>query len=175
MEGTRVHRPSLGQTSWRLGLGWMVAWDRRNKTGIGLQRLSGLPTLASSSAPFPDSCSFLLFLATLCGIWDLSFPSRNGICAPYGGNAVTIGPPGKSPHFFKHSYSSLFIYFCGGPNPGLPHCRQILYQPSHREYWSTHSPGDLLDPGIKPGSSALQADSLSAELSGKPRYSIDVY
>ena len=90
-------------------MGWMVAWDKRNKTGIGLQRLSGRPTLFSS-APFPDSCSFLLFLATLCGIWDLSFPSRNGICAPYGGNAVTIGPPGKSPHFFKHSCSSLFIF-----------------------------------------------------------------
>ena len=30
------------------------------------------------------------------------------------------------------------------------------------------SPGDLPDPGIKPGSPASQADSLSAEPSGKP-------
>ena len=30
------------------------------------------------------------------------------------------------------------------------------------------SPEDLPDPGIKPGSPALQADSLPAELSGKP-------
>ena len=30
------------------------------------------------------------------------------------------------------------------------------------------SPGDLPDPGIEPGSSALQADSLPNELSGKP-------
>ena len=30
------------------------------------------------------------------------------------------------------------------------------------------SPGDLLDPGIKPGSPALQADALPAELQGKP-------
>ena len=29
------------------------------------------------------------------------------------------------------------------------------------------SPGDLPDPGIKPGSPALQADSLPTELSGK--------
>ena len=39
------------------------------------------------------------------------------------------------------------------------------------EYWSGWpfpSPGDLPDPGIEPRSSALQADSLSAELSGKP-------
>ena len=30
------------------------------------------------------------------------------------------------------------------------------------------SPADLPDPGIKPGSPALQADSLPTELSGKP-------
>ena len=33
---------------------------------------------------------------------------------------------------------------------------------------SIHSPGDLPDPGIKPGFPALQADSLPTELSGKP-------
>ena len=40
-----------------------------------------------------------------------------------------------------------------------------------QEDWSGltfHSPGDLPDPGIKPGSPALRADSLSAELQGKP-------
>ena len=31
------------------------------------------------------------------------------------------------------------------------------------------SPGDLLDPGIKPGSSALQADSLPSKPLGKPK------
>ena len=39
------------------------------------------------------------------------------------------------------------------------------------EYWSglpSPSPGDLLDPGIEPGSPSLQADSLPAELWGKP-------
>ena len=35
------------------------------------------------------------------------------------------------------------------------------------------SPGDLPDPGIEPGSPALQADSLPTELSGKPRYAND--
>ena len=33
--------------------------------------------------------------------------------------------------------------------------------------------GDLPDPGIKPGSPALQADSLPAELQGKPRWQVD--
>jgi len=40
-----------------------------------------------------------------------------------------------------------------------------------QEYWSgwpIPSPGDLPDPGIKMGSPALQADSLPAELLGKP-------
>ena len=31
------------------------------------------------------------------------------------------------------------------------------------------TPADLPDPGIKPGSPALQADSLPTELSGKPK------
>ena len=42
---------------------------------------------------------------------------------------------------------------------------------SRQEYWSESpfpSPGDLPDPGIEPGSPALQADSLSSEPPGKP-------
>ena len=34
------------------------------------------------------------------------------------------------------------------------------------------SPGDLPDPGIEPGSPALQADSLPTELLGKPSLSM---
>ena len=40
-----------------------------------------------------------------------------------------------------------------------------------QEYWNGfpfHSPGDLPDPGIEPRSPSLQADSLPAELTGKP-------
>ena len=43
---------------------------------------------------------------------------------------------------------------------------------SRQEYWSGlpfPSTGDLLDPGIKPGSLALQVDSLPSEPPGKPR------
>ena len=42
---------------------------------------------------------------------------------------------------------------------------------SRQDYWSGLPfpfPGDLPDPGIKPGSPALQADSLPSELPGKP-------
>ena len=67
---------------------------------------------------------------------------------------------------------SLFqgIFPTQGSNPGLPHCRQILYQLSHREaqqYWGglpIPSPADLPNPGIELGSPALQEDSLPTEL-----------
>ena len=42
---------------------------------------------------------------------------------------------------------------------------------SRQEYWSGLpflSPGDLPDPGIEPGSPALQADALPSELLGSP-------
>ena len=42
---------------------------------------------------------------------------------------------------------------------------------SRQEYWNGlpfPPPGDLPDPGIEPGSPALQADSLPAEVPGKP-------
>ena len=42
---------------------------------------------------------------------------------------------------------------------------------SRQEYWSgflVPSPGNLPDPGIKPGSPALQADSLPSEPPGSP-------
>ena len=42
---------------------------------------------------------------------------------------------------------------------------------SRQEYWSGlpfPSPGDLSDPGIKPGSPSLEADALLSEPPGKP-------
>ena len=46
---------------------------------------------------------------------------------------------------------------------------------SRQEYWSGlpfPSPGDLPDPGIEPGSPALQADALTSEPPGKPNINI---
>ena len=45
---------------------------------------------------------------------------------------------------------------------------------SRQDYWNGLpflSPGDLSDPGIKPGSPALQADTLPSEPPGKPNIS----
>ena len=49
---------------------------------------------------------------------------------------------------------------------------------SRQEYWSGQafpSPGDLLNPGLEPKSSALQADSLPSESPAKPRKDIKAY
>ena len=50
-------------------------------------------------------------------------------------------------------------------------CQSLSMGFSRQEYWSGlpfPSPGDLPNLGIEPGSPALQADSLSTELPGKP-------
>ena len=58
-------------------------------------------------------------------------------------------------------------------NPGLPHCRRILCQLSHKgspkilKCVVYHFSGDLPNPGIEPGSLELQVNSLTTELSGK--------
>ena len=47
---------------------------------------------------------------------------------------------------------------------------------SRQKYWSwlpSSSPGDLPNPGIKPGSPTLEADALTSEPPGKPNRQID--
>ena len=73
------------------------------------------------------------------------------------------------------------IFPTQGSNPGIPHCRQILCQLSHKGSprilkWTAYplssgssQPRNLPNPGIKLGSPALQVDSLPTELSGSPR------
>ena len=54
------------------------------------------------------------------------------------------------------------IFPTQGSNPGLPHCRGILYQLSHKGI------PRMLDWVANPFSSGMQADSLPTELSEKP-------
>ena len=68
------------------------------------------------------------------------------------------------------------IFATQGLNPGLPHCRHILYQLSHKESlrileWVAYpfSRGSSQPRNQTGVSCTLKADSLPAELSGKPR------
>ena len=54
----------------------------------------------------------------------------------------------------------------------VAHLALLSMKFSRQEYWSGlpfPSPGDLPDPGIEPGSPALQANSLLSEPPGKPK------
>ena len=84
-------------------------------------------------------------------------------------------PPGKPKNTGVGSLSLLQgIFLTQESNWGLLHCRWILYRLSHqgrpriREWVACPFSRDLPDPGIELGSPALQADSLPAELPGKP-------
>ena len=53
----------------------------------------------------------------------------------------------------------------------MAHQVPLFMEFSRQEYWGGYlfpSPGDLSNPGIKPGSPALQADYLPSEPPGKP-------
>ena len=71
------------------------------------------------------------------------------------------------------------VFSTQGLNPGLSHCRQILYQLSHQgsprilEWVACPSPGDIPNPGIELGSLTLLADPLPTELPGKPQFIFD--
>ena len=85
--------------------------------------------------------------------------------------------------FFKYHDLFIFINVCEVKSLS---CVQLFVTPwtvayqappsmgfSWQEYWSGlpfPSPGDLPNPGIEPGSSAFQADTLTSEPPGKPLY-----
>ena len=74
------------------------------------------------------------------------------------------------------------IFPTQGLNPGLLHCRWILYQVRHKgspwilEWVACPFCSGFPNPGMKPGSLALQSDSdsLPAELPGKPYQSLKI-
>ena len=99
---------------------------------------------------------------TLCDPTDCSLPSPS----------VHGNSPGKNTGVGY--YAPLQgIFPTQGWNPGLPHCRWILYCLSHQgsprivEWQCIPSPGDPPNLAIEPVSPALQVESLPAELPKK--------
>ena len=71
------------------------------------------------------------------------------------------------------------IFPTQGWNPGLPHCRQILYHLSHQGSprileWGgpTPSPGELPDPGTEPGFPACRQILYQLTFSPNPQYTL---
>ena len=93
-------------------------------------------------------------------------------CSPPG-SSVPGDSPGKKTGVGCHALLQ-GIFPTQGSNPGLPHCRWILYHLSHQGSpwileWVAYSfSRGSSHPKIEPGSPALQVDSLPAELPGKP-------
>ena len=122
---------------------------------------------------------------TLCDHTDCSLPGSSVLGIFQGRipqSGLSFPPPGA---IFPTQGSNLHLL-------NLLHCRQILYHSNHwgiqikggpsltlsmdcsppgQQYWSGlpfASLGYLPDPGIEPGSPALQSDSLPSETPGKP-------
>ena len=92
-------------------------------------------------------------------------------CSPPG-SSVHENSPGKNTGVGCHALLQ-GIFPAQGLNPGLPHCRWILYQLTHQGNprileWVAYpfSRGSSW-PRIKLGSPGLQADSLPSEIPGK--------
>jgi len=115
---------------------------------------------------FPDGavlCLVTQLCPTLCDPMDCSLPS----------SSVFGDSPGKNTGLGCHALLQGLL-LTQVSNPGLLHCRRILYQLSQQESPRIlelpliPSSGDLPDQ-IKPESPALQVDSLPDELPGKPQ------
>ena len=100
------------------------------------------------------------------GTWELScnpiLPPKAHLLIPYGGNL-----PLDKNEIVKVSLSCVQLF----ETPWTVARQAPLFMGfSRQEYWSglpLPSPGDLPNPGIEPGSPALQADSLLSEPPGK--------
>ena len=92
-------------------------------------------------------------------------------------DSLPAKPPGKPKNTRVGSLSLLqWIFLWQKLNPGLLHCRWILYQLSHQvslrilEWVAYPFSSDLPDPGNEPESGALQEVSLPTQLPGKPTW-----
>ena len=113
-----------------------------------------------------------------------SFQSLPTLFNPMGYNlalsSVHGDSPGKNARVGCHALLQGF-FLTQGSNPGFPHCSWILYHVSHQrspgilEWIAVPFPGDLPDPGIEPGSPALQAILYQLSYHGSPFLTMPYY
>ena len=166
LPGSSVHGNSQASI-----LEWVAICFSRESSQPGIKSVSPVsPALAGRF--FNTSTTWEVFIHELC------------LAAQYCPTLIDYSPPGSSVHGdFPGKNIGLGchallqgIFPIQGSNPGLPHGRQILYHLSQQGsprilQWVAYplSRGNF-DPGIEPGSPALEADSLPAELPRKPPF-----
>ena len=141
--------------AWLFMTPWTVAYHAPLSMGFSRQEYwNGLPFPSSRkrfSLVLSESESSVLLSVTPWTVESMNSPGQD----------TGVGSPSLLQGIFPTQ----------GLNPGLPHYRQIFFTcwatREAQEYWSGQSipsPGDFPDPGIEPE----QANSLPAELRGKP-------
>ena len=154
--GCNIHGRKPTKASQHRSLSWFFWSDNRSRYKQMGQRQTKKKKKKNCSAQQRKwnwkwkSLSCVRLFATPWSIYSLgNFPGQNS----------GVGSPSLLQGIFPTQES----------NPGLPHCRQILYQLSHQgsprilEWVAIAFPGDLPNPGIRLRSPALQTDSLQAE------------
>ena len=107
----------------------------------------------------PKACGILSSLSEV----ELAHPALEG-------EVLTTGPPGRSLLSWLRSQVLVAQWCLALCNP-MDCSPPLSMRFSRQGYWSGllfPSPGDLPNPGIKPGSPALQADSIPSEPQGSP-------
>ena len=89
--------------------------------------------------------SSLFFTCVLCLITQLCPTLWDPI--DWAGSSVHGDPPGKNSGVGCHALLQ-GIFLTQGSNPGLPHCRRILYYLSHQGTTGLH-PSPLIDPQLE--------------------------
>ena len=151
-------------------LTWRIPWTEEpgGLQSIGSQRVGhNWSNLACCHAPgFGDDCSKDSYSSPMKMKWNESHSVVSNTCDP-----VDCSSWSSSVHGILQARILEWV-LCPwdplGKNTGVG---PLSMGSSRQEYWSGlpfPSPGDLPNPGIKPESPALQADSLLTELWGKP-------
>ena len=142
-----------------------------------------LDTLTVSLAEFPPlpclpDMNACLFFQTQLSLCDAAVLSRS-VVSDFFATPWTVAHQAPLPMGFSRQE-----YWSGLPcppprdlpNPGLPHCRQILYHLTHQgsprilEWVANPFFRESSQPRNRTGSPALQVDFLTSELPGKPPF-----
>ena len=159
------------QGSWAIGLGWkegqgdFPAPPAMTAAAPVLCKLRWLLS-AQACAWHTDLYSLLTFIQ--CSMCTRLSPKHHSpqLCLPGAGDLRSRGTN-------NHESVSHSVMSDSGTPWNVAHQAPLSMGFSRQEHWSGFpflSPGDLPNLGIKPGSQALQADSLPSELPGIPKY-----